>query len=583
MTDFITTQDAFLFKAPDTRSDRLGVVREGTVFQGSLAEAGYIKTQIGSVSPEPGYIHPLAKREVLASPEPIAPDELGVFCTLLTRIARDVGTDRDYLMAVAYCGTENLTKLGDAGAKRVGPFQFTQEEWKEAITTGPAKDKLFQEEDRFRWNSQAEVAALLAAERTRQLKADAALRRDPTFAELYFAQLFGSGADQILNRQRTDTCPSPAAGTRAAELGLAAGGTSIGDVLNGLQQRLAAGYAEALKVIDEQPPEIRIFRLEDQADPPWLAVAQNEMARGVSETPGGRNGEEIKEYFKVTDFQGDAGTAAWCGAFATFCMKKSGVPEIANSVKTPDSALAAWWKNWGQPATDPHRIGTVIVLKAGHVGFLVGEADGTVKLLAGNQGGHGGPDHVGIVPFKVEEVAERRWLDVQPPTAAVGGLDARALLHKGIDTGPRDALFVEKAPGVMKDLIRDFPELTVERAAAILGNIGHECAGFRQLQQGGGGGRGWCQWDGVRRDAFFKFADDRQLDWQNDQANYGYLIHELKDTSEKKVLPALQRETTLEGAVKTFDEIFERSGVKNLPSRNRYAQLALAAFNKSLA
>jgi len=107
--------------------------------------------------------------------------------------------------------------------------------------------------------------------------------------------------------------------------------------------------------------------------------------------PAGRNSEEIKEYFKVTDFQGDAGTAAWCGAFATFCMKKSGVPEIENRVKTPDSALAAWWKNWGQPATDPHRIGTVIVLKAGHVGFLVGEAMERSSFLQEIKGDMGAP------------------------------------------------------------------------------------------------------------------------------------------------------------------------------------------------
>jgi uncharacterized protein (TIGR02594 family) len=591
MTDlatFVTTRSAFLFKAADEFSDHLGVVPDQKIFQGKSVEQGFIETRIEDVSAELGYVDEARARRVFAAPQPIGPDELGIFCALVTRLARDVGTDRDYLMAVAYCGTENLTKLGDVGSKRVGPFQFAEAEWNAAITAGAAKDRLFLPEDRFRWNSQAEVAALLTAERVRQLKAETSLSRDPTFAELYFAQLFGSGADEILKRQRTEPCPQPAAGTNAADLGLPSGGMSILDVLNDLQQRLISGYAEALKIIDEQPPEIRIFRVENQADPPWLAVARNEMSRGVSETPGGRNSEDIKEYFKTTDFQGDTSTAAWCGAFATFCMKKSGIQEVENSINRPGSALAAWWNGWGNPATDPHRIGTVIVLKAnenrsGHVGFLVGEADGNVQLLAGNQGGHGGPDHVGVVPFRAEEVAERRWLDVQQPPAAVGGLDARTLSQRGVDVGPADELFVEKAPGVMKDLMRDFPELTAEWVAAILGNIGHECGGFRQLQQlGGGGGRGWCQWDGARREASLKFAQNRSLDWHSDQANYDYIVHELKDTSEKTVLPALQRETTLEGAVKTFDEVFERSGVKNLPSRNRYAQLALVAYNKSL-
>jgi uncharacterized protein (TIGR02594 family) len=590
MADFISTRAAFLFKAPDTKSDHWGVVPEGTIFQGSLAEAGFIKTRIEKVSPNEGYVHPLAAQEAVLSPEPIAPDELGVFCTLVTRAARDAGADRDYLMAVAYCGTENLTKLGNAGGNRVGPFQFTEPEWSSAITTGPGKDRQFLPEDRFRWNSQPEVAALLAAECATQLKADTALGRAPTFAELYFAQLFGPGADNILKRPRTDPCPPPAAGTYAAELALASGGLSIGDVLTALQKRLEAGYVEALKVIDDQPPEIRIFRLEDQADPPWLAVARHEMARGVSETAGGRNTEEIKEYFKVTDFTGQVDTTAWCGAFATFCMKKSGIEEVENSVKTPDSALAAWWRGWGQPAEDPHRIGTVIVLNAnehrsGHVGFLVGESEGKVRLLAGNQGGHGGPDHVGEVPFDVGEVVERRWLVVPPMGKAIGGIDARSLHQKGVKIEDGDELFVQNAPSIMRDLISDFPGLTKVHAAAILGNIGQECGGFSLFHQKGmpegQGGYGWCQWDGERRTAFFKFADDNGFGRQSHEANYGFLKHELTQTSEKQVLPAIKREITLEGAVKTFNDIFERSGKPMMNRRIRYAQLALEAYENS--
>jgi uncharacterized protein (TIGR02594 family) len=483
-----------------------------------------------------------------------------------------------------------LQDLGQEGGKRVGPFQFTEEEWKAAITTGPAKDRHFLPEERFQWSSQLEVAALLAAERTAQLKADAGLARDPTFAELYFAQLFGSEADKTLKQPRTDICPAPTAGTHAADLALGSGGVSVGAVLTGLQERLAAGYEEALKIIEAQPPEIRIFRLEQQGDPPWLAVARNEQARGVSETSGGRNSKEIEEYFKAINTQG-SGVVAWCGAFAAYCMKKSGIPGVENSVR-PDSALAAWWRDeWGRAADDPHRIGTVVVLKeipgqrSGHVGFLVGESDGKIQLLAGNQGkGQTGADHVGVVSFDREkEEPVFRWMDVPSMGKTIGGLDSRTLLQKGVGVGSGDNLFVQKAPGVMNDLMKDFPELKIEHAAAILGNIGHECAGFTLFaQEGGGGGRGWCQWDGERREAFFAFADAHGLSRESPEANYGYLRHELKNTSEGAVLTPLIREKTLEGAVQTFDRVFERSGVKNLPSRNRYAQLALAAHERSL-
>lgn len=588
MPNFIATKEAPAYEKADDSSTKLGTLHEGQIINGDI-EDGFVKTQIDSIAAAPVFFDTLEDvQEISLSPEPIAAEELGVFCAMVTKAARACGTDRDYLMAVAYSETKNLQDLGQEGAKRVGPFQFSEEEWKAAITTGPAKDRHFLPEERFQWSSQPEVAALLAAERTAQLKADTALGRDPTFAELYFAQLFGPDADETLKRPRTDTCPAPAAGTHATDLALVSGGMSIGAVLTGLQERLATGYAEALKVIDEQPPEIRIFRLEDQADPPWLAVAKNEMTRGVSEDPGGRNTDEIEEYFKITNRPDSTGKTAWCGAFATFCMKASGFEDVQNSVKTPDSAIAAWWKNWGGRADPPSRLGTVVVLRpqsansSGHVGFLMGESGGKVQLLAGNQGGHGGPDRVSVVAFATAEVVERRWLDVAALPKAIGGLDARTLLQKGVNVGPGDNLFVRKAPGVMKDLMNDFPELTLEHAAAILGNIGHECAGFTQFEQGGGGGgRGWCQWDGDRRTAFFAFADARGLARESDEANYGYLRHELKNTSEGQVLQAMKRDTILELAVKTFNDVFERSGIPNLPSRNRFAVLALETFRNT--
>ncbi len=147
--------------------------------------------------------------------------------------------------------------------------------------------------------------------------------------------------------------------------------------------------------------------------------------------------------------------------------------------------------------------------------------------------------------------------------------------------------FEQKAPKVMRLLMADF-SLTDIQAAGILGNIGHECAGFKDMHQKGmpegQGGYGWCQWDD-RREAFFKWCKDHQFtgkdDWKKDDANYGYLKYELKETSEKKAIPALQKTTGLEEAVKVFEEKFERAKVKNYPSRNGYAEKALKAFKNS--
>ena len=137
-------------------------------------------------------------------------------------------------------------------------------------------------------------------------------------------------------------------------------------------------------------------------------------------------------------------------------------------------------------------------------------------------------------------------------TKGDGGDDADGSLETGgDDTQPLDApaarpspsqakglgLFRSKAPRVMHDLIRDLG-LTTVQAAAILGNIGHECAGFTLLQEqkplrGGRGGWGWCQWTGSRRTEFEKWAADHGLDFSGDRANYGFLLEELERVAGK--------------------------------------------------
>ena len=143
-----------------------------------------------------------------------------------------------------------------------------------------------------------------------------------------------------------------------------------------------------------------------------------------------------------------------------------------------------------------------------------------------------------------------------------------------------DVGFLEKAPRIMGWLMVDF-RLTDVQAAGIVGNIGHECAGFEVMheigQPEGKGGYGWVQWTGPRRVSFFKWCDRKKLDWLSDDANYGFLCHELK-TSEKATIPALKEAGNLKDAVRAFEEKFERAGVKHYAGREKYARKALAAF-----
>lgn len=141
-------------------------------------------------------------------------------------------------------------------------------------------------------------------------------------------------------------------------------------------------------------------------------------------------------------------------------------------------------------------------------------------------------------------------------------------------------LFKQKAPGIMSQLMKDFDLIDVQ-AAGILGNLGHECAGFQHLHELGQpenrGGYGWAQWTGPRRVTFFDWCREHQLDWESDEANYGFLKHEL-ETSERRTIPAVSKASNLADAVRAFERNYERAGVVNYKSRIRWGQIALSAF-----
>lgn len=145
------------------------------------------------------------------------------------------------------------------------------------------------------------------------------------------------------------------------------------------------------------------------------------------------------------------------------------------------------------------------------------------------------------------------------------------------------ALFREKAPVIMRDLMRDF-DLTAEDAAAVVGNLGHESGGFRFLQEkkplvpGSRGGWGWAQWTASRRRAFEAWVAARGLDPASDEANYGYLVEELRG-SERRAIPAVKAAVGLRAKVEAFERAFERAGIKHYESRMKYAQAALAAYD----
>ena len=184
---------------------------------------------------------------------------------------------------------------------------------------------------------------------------------------------------------------------------------------------------------------------------------------------------------------------------------------------TPDSRASVNYLNQiiCDPATEDRCVGAMAMDGSNKIVGMVVGGDGEAftlvtpidALLSCTFGGPPGPalEVCASVPATAKAPEKVTHPDhISGALRSTGALDAQSCTKKGSRSRTEMRYSPKKAPGVMKKLIKDFPDLTEEQAAAILGNIGHECGGFGQLQQlRGGGGRGWCQWDGTRRDEFF--------------------------------------------------------------------------------
>lgn len=138
-------------------------------------------------------------------------------------------------------------------------------------------------------------------------------------------------------------------------------------------------------------------------------------------------------------------------------------------------------------------------------------------------------------------------------------------------------------PRLAKDLsLADF------QVAGAFGNFGRETGGFRMIQEikptvkGSRGGWGWAQWTGPRRRAFEAWVKTVKLALDSDEANYGFLVHELKGTH-AGALAALKRTKTVDSATEVFEIQYEGSGVKAMAERKRWAKAALVALGKARA
>ena len=135
--------------------------------------------------------------------------------------------------------------------------------------------------------------------------------------------------------------------------------------------------------------------------PAWLEHAWKEA--GVRESPGSASNDRILQFFR------DVGHSAvtsdeipWCAAFVGACLERSGMGSTR-------SLLARSYLDWGT-ALQAARVGAIAVFSRGtdpgqgHVGFVIGGADGRLFVLGGNQ-----QNSVSVQSFETSKLLGLRW------------------------------------------------------------------------------------------------------------------------------------------------------------------------------
>lgn len=90
-------------------------------------------------------------------------------------------------------------------------------------------------------------------------------------------------------------------------------------------------------------------------------------------------------------------------------------------------------------------------------------------------------------------------------------------------------------------------------------------------------GIGWFQWTGPRHRAFLQWCRTNNLPWKSDDAQWGFLRHELM-TDYGHVPVRLRATTTLAEATALFEEAYEGAGIVQMQHRLLGAEIALTAW-----
>ena len=137
----------------------------------------------------------------------------------------------------------------------------------------------------------------------------------------------------------------------------------------------------------------------------------------------------------------------------------------------------------------------------------------------------------------------------------------------------------------MTNLQHDFG-LTKNQAAGVVANLWHESGGMNPgINQGGAVGQpngdmncgyGIAQWTGSRKEDYLNWCSQNRLNPASEQANYGYLKHELQ-TTQSGAIAAVKQTQTAQDATVAFCDTFERPGDPEMSSRLAALQYVLSA------
>lgn len=140
--------------------------------------------------------------------------------------------------------------------------------------------------------------------------------------------------------------------------------------------------------------------------------------------------------------------------------------------------------------------------------------------------------------------------------------------------------FENLAPQIIQGLSRDL-DLTPQQAAGIVGQLGYESDGLQAINErnpvvpGSRGGFGWAQWTGPRRRAFEAWTSQNGLNVTDPNANYGFLLHELRNTPEGSVLEDIRKAPDAQAAGRIFTDKFLRPGIPAHDKRASWTDRAM--------